>query len=488
MSDEHSARLQLPYLVAGQMQKHVTLNETLTRLDALVQTCVVSRSLVREPHDPADGDLYILPEGAIGESWADMAEGALVRFEAGGWTVSPTVEGLLALVSDEAQFVVRSGADWIGIGETLSALGHLQRLGVGTDADAGNPFTAKLNAALWTALESGAGGTGDLRLTLNKESAGDVLSLLFQSGWGGRAELGLIGDDDLVLKVSVDGSVWREALRVDGETGRVRFDLGAVRSETLRLTEGASWSPPAWARIVEAVAVGGGGGGGCGGHGGSGDRPGGGGGAGGAVLSGRWPADRVSGGLTIVVGAAGAGGASADGDLGGDSRIQLGSTVILAAPGGAGGRGGAVGGAGGARSLINNGGGSSSVTTTAGAGDALHRPDAPGAGGGGGGLSSAGVSRAGGAGGEGGALTIRATAGTGGVDGGGWGGWDAPIPDLHWSGGGGGGGGASAAGGGHSGGPAGAWGAGGGGGGAGVSSGGQGGSGAAGVVWLTAIG
>ena len=39
-----------------------------------------------------------------------------------------------------------------------------------------------------------------------------MLSLLFQSGWGGRAELGLIGDDDLSLKVSPDGGAWHEAL------------------------------------------------------------------------------------------------------------------------------------------------------------------------------------------------------------------------------------------------------------------------------------
>ncbi|GAA0630456.1 hypothetical protein GCM10009422_29980 [Brevundimonas kwangchunensis] len=488
MSDEHSARLKLPYLVAAQMQKHVTLNETLTRLDTLVQTSVVSRTLASEPGDPADGDIYILPAGATGESWDVMPDGALVRFEAGAWTASPVVEGMLALVSEEAQFIVRHNEGWVGLGETLSALDGLERLGIGTDADAGNPFTAKLNTALWTALETSSGGTGDLRLTLNKETAGDVLSLLFQSGWGGRAELGLVGDDDLVLKVSPDGGVWREALRVDSETGRVRFDLGAIRSETVRLTENASWTPPPWARIVEAVAVGGGGGGGCGAEGASGDRLGGGGGAGGAVASGRWSADRLSGGLTVVVGEAGAGGVSGGGEDGGDSLIRLGATAILTAFGGEGGRAGAAGGTGGSRSLVNNGGGGSSVSATAGSGDGLHRPEAPGAGGAGGGLSTAGVACAGGPGGEGGALTIVATAGIGGVDGGGWGGWDAPIPDLHWSGGGGGGGGASASSSGHPGGPAGRWGAGGGGGGAGVSSGGQGGAGAPGVVWLTAIG
>ena len=45
MDGNSSARLGLPYLAAAQLQKHVTLNEALTRLDALVQTTVVSRTV-----------------------------------------------------------------------------------------------------------------------------------------------------------------------------------------------------------------------------------------------------------------------------------------------------------------------------------------------------------------------------------------------------------------------------------------------------------
>lgn len=43
MSDDFSARLALPYLAAGQMQKHVTLNTALTRL--AVQTLLAERAL-----------------------------------------------------------------------------------------------------------------------------------------------------------------------------------------------------------------------------------------------------------------------------------------------------------------------------------------------------------------------------------------------------------------------------------------------------------
>ena len=52
MSDDASARLGLPYLAAGQLQKHVTLNEALTRLDALTQTAVVSRTTTTQPAAP----------------------------------------------------------------------------------------------------------------------------------------------------------------------------------------------------------------------------------------------------------------------------------------------------------------------------------------------------------------------------------------------------------------------------------------------------
>lgn len=492
MSDDQSARLALPYLAAGQMQKHVTLNEALTRLDALVQATAVSRTVAVQPAAPADGDLHILPAEAEGSAWSAFDAGNLVRAEGGGWAVVDAPEGTLVFVADAGEFVVRHGGGWMRLGGTLRDLGPLNRLGVGTSADADNPFAAKLNKALWTARETTAGGDGDLRLTLNKETASDVLSVLFQSGYGGRAELGLVGDDDLVLNVSPDGDAWRNAFSVDRATGRVTFDQGAGRRETTVLAANGAWTPPAWARTVQAVAVAGGGGGGSGAFGASGDRHGGGGGGAGGIACATWPADRVAGGLTVTVGTGGTGGSASGGGDGDDTVIALGPTPILTATGGEGGHGGAssagAGGAGGAGAPRSNGGGASGVSAAGAAGDSDQRPDAAGGGGAGGGLTAAGTALAGGAGGDGGVQAVRAQGGVGGDGGGGWGGWSAPRPDLHWAGGGGGGGGGAASGSGHAGAPGGGAGAGGGGGGAGVAAGGAGGSGAAGVVWLTAEG
>lgn len=490
MSDDASARLGLPYLAAGQLQKHVTLNEALTRLDALTQTAVVSRTTAAQPASPADGVLYILPSGATGAFWAGRPAGSLMRAEADGWLAIDAPDGLLAVVLDSEEVLVRRAGAWAPLStgaEPVTVLQNLTRLGVNTEADATNVIAARLNKALWTALESESGGDGDLRFTFNKQGASDVLSLLFQSGWGGRAELGLIGDDDLRLKVSADGGTWRDAFTVDRATGRLWFAQGATRRETTVLTAGASWTPPAWARWVEAVCVGGGGGGGAGAVGAAGTvRFGGGGGGAGGVVSGLWPVNGFSGALAVVVGAGGV-----SGGVGANSTVSVGGVLLLTGEGGKGGAtGGAssgVGGAGGGGLIRANAGGDSSASAVAGAGQAQTRPDGPGGGGAGGGVSAANVAFSGGAGGDGAVLHVRAGGGLGRTTSG-LNGQASPLSALSSAGGGGGGGGGASSGAGHPGAAGGLHGAGGGGGGTGVTAGGAGGAGAAGVVWLTAIG
>lgn len=491
MSDNASARLGLPYLAAGQLQKHVTLNEALTRLDVLTQTAVVSCTTTAQPVAPVDGALYILPTGATGADWSAHAAGALMRAEAGGWLAIDAPDGLLVVVLDSHQLLVRRAGDWTPLStetvEPATALQNLTRLGINTEADATNVIAARLNKALWTALGTESGGDGDLRFTFNKQGTSDVLSLLFQSGWGGRAELGLVGDDDLRLKVSADGGSWRDAFTVDRSTGRLWFAQGAARRETTVLTTGGEWTPPVWARWIEAVCIGGGGGGGAGAFGAAGTgRFGGGGGGAGGVVSGLWPVNGLSGALTVVVGAGGVSGAA-----GANSTVAAGGNPLLTGEGGKGGATGTassgVGGAGGRGLIPSNAGGDSSASGVASAGQAQARPDGPGGGGAGGGVSAANFAYNGGAGGDGALLHVRAAGGPGGAASG-VAGQPSPLSALSCAGGGGGGGGGALSGAGHAGASGGHHGAGGGGGGAGLTAGGAGGSGAAGVVWLTAIG
>ncbi|SHF42098.1 Protein of unknown function [Ruegeria intermedia] len=209
--------LALPYIAAAQAQKHVTHNEALDRLDGLVQLSVKDRDLTTPPPSPTEGDRYIVATGATG-AWAGW-DGDVALFSGGVWVRLAPQAGWRVWVEDEAVLLVFDGAGWVGV--TPDALQGLTRLGIGTTADASNPFSAKLNGALWTALTAAEGGTGDLHLTLNKETAAGVLSFLLQTGFSGRAEFGLLGSDDLTLKVSPDGAAWRDALTVDRATGIV---------------------------------------------------------------------------------------------------------------------------------------------------------------------------------------------------------------------------------------------------------------------------
>jgi hypothetical protein len=212
-----TANLALPLLAAAQAQKHVTHNEALTAIDALLNCAVLDRDLTAPPATPEEGARYLVAAAPSG-AWAGRA-GKLAAWQTGAWAFFDPKPGFVAYLVDEALLLVFDGTAWTAV--VPSALQNLTRLGVATAADAANPFAAKLNAALWTAKPAGEGGNGDLRYTLNKEGSADTLSLLFQSGYSGRAEWGLIGDDDLQLKMSADGSTWLEAIHVtaDGKVG-----------------------------------------------------------------------------------------------------------------------------------------------------------------------------------------------------------------------------------------------------------------------------
>jgi hypothetical protein len=89
MSDDATPRLSLPYVAAGQAQKHITVNEAFARLDGLVQLAVESRAVAAQPAAPGDGAIHILPAGATGPAWAGQPAGVLARHEAGAWTCWP---------------------------------------------------------------------------------------------------------------------------------------------------------------------------------------------------------------------------------------------------------------------------------------------------------------------------------------------------------------------------------------------------------------
>ncbi|WDI32510.1 DUF2793 domain-containing protein [Hyphococcus flavus] len=221
---DQSSRLSLSYVAPSQAQKHVTVNETFRRLDALTQASVRSRTVTAEPGAPDEGDMYILPSGATGASWENFTENNIAAYQDGAWVEITIFEGFRVWVDDDDAFVVFNGGAWAALtgGASETAL----KFGVNATADATNRLSVKSDAVLFS-HDDLTPGSGDAQVKVNKAASGDTASHLFQTNFSGRAEFGLTGDDDFHLKVSPDGSSWNEALFVDKDTALSGFGTAA---------------------------------------------------------------------------------------------------------------------------------------------------------------------------------------------------------------------------------------------------------------------
>jgi hypothetical protein len=69
---DDTPNLGLPYIMAAQSQKHVTHNEAIRAIDAIVQLSVLDRNLNAPPDSPAEGARYIVGSSPTG-AWSGHA-------------------------------------------------------------------------------------------------------------------------------------------------------------------------------------------------------------------------------------------------------------------------------------------------------------------------------------------------------------------------------------------------------------------------------
>ena len=362
MSDT-STHLGLPYLLAAQAQKHVTHNEALRLLDAMVQLSVLDRTRTTPPASPADGDRHLVASGATGiwagwdlnvAFWVDgvwmrlvprpgwlvwvAAEQVFVVWNGSAWEpvgvpqdvsdaifslvndTDPTKKALFSLsgittgttrtftlpntsselailagtqtftgnktfsgtltasgtvtvsaasasigtATTTATYGMGTGATTTGVTKTLNlgtggASGSTTVVNIGS-ATAGAAGTTVVNTptvtfanavtqvgmpqANLTAQLLGLGGaTADsynrlsmntpavlinnagagIEATVNKAAAANDAAFAFKTGFSARALIGLLGNDDFSFKVSPDGSVFFEALKIDRTSGQIEL-------------------------------------------------------------------------------------------------------------------------------------------------------------------------------------------------------------------------------------------------------------------------
>ncbi|MEM7302519.1 MAG: DUF2793 domain-containing protein [Pseudomonadota bacterium] len=211
---ESTPNLVLPYIMPSQAQKHVTHNEAIRKLDALVQLAVVDRTLTAPPASPTDGGRYIIASPATGD-WLGR-ENQLAAWQDGAWAYFTPQSGWLARAINENTTLVFDGSAWV----SASTQSSFSTLGINGSADLTNRLTVSSPATLFNHEGDGH------QFKVNKNTPTDTASLLFQTGFSGRAEMGLAGSDDFSFKVSPDGSQFYDAIAIDRSNGTVSFPSG----------------------------------------------------------------------------------------------------------------------------------------------------------------------------------------------------------------------------------------------------------------------
>jgi hypothetical protein len=221
-------------LQAAQAQKHVTHNEALMALDVLVQLSVSSRALTVPPVSPPDGTRHIVPVAATA-AWSGQTN-KIALWQDGAWQFLSPLAGWRAWIAAEEAVAIYSGTAWK---TTADAPLSVPQLGVSATPDATNRLAVTSPATLFN--HAGAGH----QLKLNKSADTDTASLMFQTGFSGRAEMGTTGADDFAIKVSPDGAAFFDALSVARASGQVTLpqilNLGGQPADPPSPADGMVW-------------------------------------------------------------------------------------------------------------------------------------------------------------------------------------------------------------------------------------------------------
>jgi hypothetical protein len=173
--------------------------------------------------------------------------------------VQPTI-GWRADVATTGDTLRFDGAAWVvltGEGGGTVDFQNLPSVGVGTTADTTNRLSVAADATL---LNNEGNGH---QLKINKAESSDTASLLFQTGFSGRAEMGISGSDDFEIKVSPDGNTFRTALSIDADNGAVQMTTGQNYFEDVFIVSDTTfsfdipWSNPSRMMMWLSVNIGG---------------------------------------------------------------------------------------------------------------------------------------------------------------------------------------------------------------------------------------
>ncbi|MBA1147416.1 DUF2793 domain-containing protein [Ectothiorhodospiraceae bacterium WFHF3C12] len=270
----------LPEIQESQASKHVTHNEALRQLEALLAR-VASRA-APEPGSPSSGDVYIVPGGASGAAWSGHDD-EIAHFYGGAWHFYPPIPGLSVWVVDEARPVrYVTGQGWV---EDL-ARPRLPTRSVSANytvqtADEGHVLLVDTSGGPVTVSLPAASSRGGLTVAIVKASSDGNAVTVSPDGsdtvrWQSSTQIAAQGDGTLIVSdgaanwVAVGGGgsaggggtslplLDNQALFADSDddTKRLAFELGGFTTATTRTV---TWPNKSGTVAMLADVTGGGG-------------------------------------------------------------------------------------------------------------------------------------------------------------------------------------------------------------------------------------
>ncbi|MFW0776980.1 MAG: DUF2793 domain-containing protein [Rickettsiales bacterium] len=149
----------------SQAQKEVTVNQALTRLDAILNIGAISRTTDTPPGSPAESDLYIVGSSPTGE-WGGHANE--IAYYEQNWKFIVPNEGMSLWVSDESTIYLYDGSAWIqSIGGDLEAIEALSSTGFSVRTGTDSWATRIITAGTGISISNGNGVGGNTIVSFN---------------------------------------------------------------------------------------------------------------------------------------------------------------------------------------------------------------------------------------------------------------------------------------------------------------------------------
>ncbi|MFN3971076.1 MAG: DUF2793 domain-containing protein [Gemmobacter sp.] len=194
--------------------------------DELVQPVVALCVPTDPPISLQKGDRHVVVPAPTGARAGPPL--CVAVFEAGQWFFPESQDGGRVSVLAECAEVLFPGGFWQTAARGLRVSAHgvtartVSALGVNTA-----PELNRLSVA-GAATRFIHAGTGGHRMTLNKVAAGDTASLLFQTGFSGRAGMNVTGSNACAVKVSDHRATFRAGPAIAASFGIANMSQGAT--------------------------------------------------------------------------------------------------------------------------------------------------------------------------------------------------------------------------------------------------------------------